>query len=85
MSAVTRLHMPVGEIIDPELLEKQKEVVASLSDEGTRVAPDSPYTMMAALANTLTIDYANRKDWPGAYPMMSTFGKFEGEWLCRIP
>ena len=66
LSAVTRLHLLVGEIIDPILFEKQKEVVGSLSsEEMTRVVPDSPYSMTAALVNTLTTDHVDPKDWPG--------------------
>ena len=78
--------MLVGEIIDPILFEKQKEVVGSLSsEEMTGMVPDSPYTMTAALVNTLTTDHVDPKDWPGGYAMMSPLGKFEGESLCKIP
>lgn len=85
MSAVARLHMLVGEIIDPILFEKQKEVAASLPDDMTRVVPDSPYTMTAALVNTVTTDHVDRKDWPGGYAMMSPLGNFEGRSLSEIP
>lgn len=59
MSAITRLHMLVGEVLNPELLKKQQEVMNSFPDLVTKTVPDSPYTLTGLLFNTLTTDHVD--------------------------
>ena len=79
ISAITRLHMLVGEVLNPELLRKQQEVMDSFPDLVTKTVPDSPYTLTALLCNTLTTDHVDAKDWPRGYAMMSTLGEYDGK------